>query len=69
MAKREKPSHIYQESLDNDVEILGSTHGSGGPGILQSTALSWPAKRSAVASSARRHMYNYRDNNNAEDGN
>ena len=63
MAKREKASRTYQDSLDDDVEILGS----GVPGILQSTTFSRPAKRAVAASSARRYRYNYSDNSNAED--
>ena len=68
MGKREKESCTYQDYSDDDVEILGSTQGSGAPGILQSTMSSRPAKRYAVVSSARRHLYNYRDQSDAEDG-
>ena len=69
MAKRAKASRTYRDSLDDDVEILGSTQGSGVPGILQSTALSRPSKRAATASSARRYRYSYREDSGAEDGN
>ena len=55
--------------MGDNVEILGSTQGSGAPGILHSTASPNPAKRAAASSSTRRHMYNYRDDSNAEDGN
>ena len=68
MAKRAKASRTYRDSSDDDVEILGSTQGSSAPGILQSTASSRPTKRAVAASSVRRHMYNYRDNSDAEDG-
>ena len=68
MAKRAKASRTYQESSDDDVEILGSTQGSSATGILHSTASSRPVKRSVAASSVRRHRYNYRDNSDAEDG-
>ena len=68
LAKRAKASRTYQDSLDDDVEILGSTQGSGAPGILQCIASSRPTKISAAASSARRHRYNYRGNSDAEDG-
>ena len=68
MAKREKARFTHRDSSDDDVEILGSTQGSGAPRILQSTASSRPAKRSASASSARRHRYNYKDNSNEDDG-
>ena len=53
--------------MDDDVEILVSTQGSGASIILHSTTLSRPAKRAVEASSARRHMYNYRDNIDADD--
>ena len=66
---RAKASCTYRDSSDNDVEILVSTQGSGAPGISQSIALSRPAERAVVASFARRHRYNYRDNINAKDGN
>ena len=68
MAERAKASRTYQDSLDDDVEILGSTQGSSAPGILQSTVSSRPAKRATAASSARRHRYNYRDDSHAENG-
>ena len=68
MAKREKSSRIYWDSLDNDVEILGSAQVSGAPGIFQSAASSSTIKRAASASSTRRHMYNYRDDSDAEYG-
>ena len=68
MAKRAKASRTYRDSSDDDVEILGSTQGSGAPGIFQSTVSSMPAKRDATASSARMHRYTYRDDNDAEDG-
>ena len=54
--------------MEYDVEILGSTQGSGAPGILKSTASSRPTKRAPAASFARRQRYNYRDNSNTEDG-
>ena len=44
MTKRAKESRTYRESLDDDVEILVRTQGSGAPGNFQSTALSRPAK-------------------------
>ena len=69
MAKREKSSRTYQDSSDDDVEILGSAQVSGAPEILHSTALSRIAKKVAAASSARSHRYNYRDNSDAEDVN
>ena len=68
VAKRDKASHRYRDSSDNDVEILGSTQRSGEPRIFQSNASSRPAMRYASAYSARRHMYNYRYDSNAEDG-
>ena len=68
MTKRAKESRTYRESLDDDVEILVRTQGSGAPGNFQSTVLSMPAKRDATASSARMHRYTYRDDNDAEDG-
>ena len=68
MAKRVKASRKYRDSSDNDVEILGSTQGSGATRILQSTAPSRNAKRAAAASSMIMHMYNYRDDSYAEDG-
>ena len=68
MAKREKSSRTYQDSSDNDIEILGITQGSDAPIILHSAASSRPAKRAAVASSARSHRYNYSDNSDAEGG-
>ena len=67
ISKREKAIRTYKESSDGDVEILGSTQGSGAPGISQFTASSRPAKRAAAASSSRRNRYNYRDDRNAED--
>ena len=67
MAQRAKESCAYQDSLEDDVEIFGSTQRSGAPGILQSTVSSRPANRAAAASFARRHRYNYRDDINAED--
>ena len=67
--KRAKASCTYQDSSDNDFEILGSTQVSGAPKILQATALFMTAKRPAEASSARRHRYNYMDDRNTEDGN
>ena len=69
MAKRAKTRCTYQDSSDDGVEILGITQGSSAPGILQSTALSRPSKRSAAASSLRRHRYKCRDYINAEDDN
>ena len=68
MAKRAKASRKYRDSSDNDVEILGSTQGSGATRIFQSTASSRTAKRSAAASSVKMHRYNYRDDIYAEDG-
>ena len=65
MAKRAKASRTYQDSSDNDVEILVSTQGIGATGILQSTASSRPAKRAAAASSAIRHRYKYRESSDA----
>ena len=53
--KREKASRTYRDSLDDDVEILGITQDSGAPGVLQSTALSRPAKIYVSASSMIRH--------------
>ena len=67
-AKRAKASRTYRDSLDDDVEILGTTQGSGATGIFQYTVLSRTSKRSAVASYAIRNMYNYRDNSDTEDG-
>ena len=55
MYKRAKAIRIYQDSSDDDVEILRITQESGAHGLLQSTALSRPAKRDAAESSARRH--------------
>ena len=69
LAKRAKASRTYRDSSDDDVEILGSTQGSGAPRILQSTASSRPAKRYAPASYERRHIYTYRGDINAEDVN
>ena len=63
-----KSSRTYRDSLDNDVEILRSTQGSGVPVTLHSAALSRPTKRAAVESSARRQRYNYRVNSNTYDG-
>ena len=51
-----------------DVEILGSTQGSGAPRIYQYTVSSRPTKRYVSAFSAIRHRYNYRDDSNTEDG-
>ena len=51
----------YQDSSDNDVEILVSTQGSDSPIIMQSAASSRPAKRAEAASSK------YRYDRNAED--
>ena len=67
MVKRAKASRTYQDSSDDDIEILGSTQGRSAPGIYYSTASPRHTKRSAVASSARRHRYNYRDGSDAED--
>ena len=69
VAKREKASRTYQDSSDDDVEILVSTQGISAPGILKFTASSRPAKRAVTASSVRRHRYNYGDNSDSEDGN
>ena len=69
MEKREKASRTYRDSSEDDVKILGSTHGSGAPGILQSTASSRPSKRSAAKSSAIRNRYNYREDREAVDYN
>ena len=68
MYKRDKASHTCLDSLDDDVEILGSTQGSGAPGNFQSAASSRPAKRDTIEYSARRHKYNYRGDSDAEDG-
>ena len=68
MAKKEKEICAYQDTLGNDVEILGSTQVRSAPGTFQSTASSRPNNRTVTASSERRHRYNYRDDNNAEDG-
>ena len=56
MSNRAKASRTYRDSLDNYVEILGSTQGSGAPIIFQSATSSRPAKRDAAASSARRNI-------------
>ena len=69
VSKRDNVSRKYRDSSDNDVEILGSTQGSGAPGFSQSTALSRTAERDAAAYSYRRHRYNYRVNSDADDGN
>ena len=69
MANREKASRTYRDSSDDDVEILGSTQGSGAPGNFQSIVSSRTAKRAVAESSTRRHRYNYRNNIDAEDGN
>ena len=53
MDKRAKASRTDLDSSDNNVEMLGSTQGSGAPGILQSTASSRLAKRYAAVSYAR----------------
>ena len=68
MTKREKASHTYRDSSDDDVEILGSTQGSSAPVISQSSTSSRTVKRAVAASSVRRHRYNYRDDSDAEDG-
>ena len=68
MAKREKSSRTYQDSSDNDIEILGITQGSDTPRILHSAASSRPAKRAAAASYVRSHRYNYSDTSDAEGG-
>ena len=68
MEKRTKASWKYRDFSDNDVEILGSTQGNSVPRIFQSTASSRPAKRSAAASSTKRHRYKYRDGIDTEDG-
>ena len=65
MSKREKSSRTYQDSLDDDIEILRSTQGSSTPRILQSTVLSMPSNKAMAASSVIRHMYNYGDNSDA----
>ena len=67
MAKRAKASCTYRYFSVSDAEILGITQGSSASIILQSTALSRTAKSAAAASSARRHMYNNREDSNAED--
>ena len=48
-------SRIYRDSLDDDVEILGTTQGSGAPKILQSDVLSRTPKIAVAASSTRRY--------------
>ena len=68
MVWRSKASRTYQDSLENDAEILGSTERSGAPVFLHSATSSRPAKRAAAASSTISHRYNYRDNSDAEDG-
>ena len=68
MAKRVKASCTYRDSSYNDVEILGSTQGSGAPVISQFTVLSRPTKIAASVFSAKRHRYNYRDDIDEEDG-
>ena len=68
MTKIAKASRTYQDSLDNDVEILVLNQGSGVPGISQSTTSSRPANISATESYAIRHRYNYREDINSEGG-
>ena len=68
MANRAKGRRTYQDSSDDDVEILGSTQRSGAPKISQSTASSRPDKRDLSASFARSHRYNYKYNSDAEGG-
>ena len=60
MANRAKISRTYRDSLDDDVEILGSTQGKGAPRMFHSTVLSRPAKRAVATYYTRRHRYNYR---------
>ena len=54
--------------MDNYVEILGSTQGSGAPEIFQSAVSSRPAKIAGSESCVRRHRYNYRYDSDEEDG-
>ena len=68
MAKREKASRTYRDSSDDDVEIFGSTQGSGAPGTSKFTASSKPAKRYAAVFFARRQRYNYIGDSDADYG-
>ena len=54
--------------MEDYVEILGITQGSGAPSILQYNTSSRPAMRAAAASSAIKHRYNYRDYIDTDDG-